>query len=122
MKVVYVAGRYRASTEADVYSNIQEARKAGIRVAQLGGAPLIPQMNSAFMGGATGAGDDQFWLDATMALLRKCDAVYTVWNWFNSEGAKLEVAEAKSLGIPVLFSETELKDWLVWQRVLETAK
>lgn len=121
MRVVYVAGRYRAATESAVASNIHEARVAGIRVAQLGGCPLIPQMNSAFMGGVTGEGDDQFWLAATMALLRKCDAVYLVWNWVESEGAKLEVTEAQRLGIPVFQEETDLKEWLDWQRALAEA-
>lgn len=113
--VVYIAGRYRAATEWDVYCNIHHARTLGMEVARLGGCPLIPQSNTAFMGGPV---PDQFWLDATLELLRRADAVMLVWNWQGSEGAKLEVAEAKRLGIPVFEKTHELDDWLQFRRKL----
>ena len=115
MPLVYIAGRYRAATEWDVYCNIEAARQVGVAVAKLGASPLIPQANTAFMGGVM---PDQFWLDATMALLRKCDAVMLVWNWELSTGAKLEAAEARRLGIPVFEKLHELDDWLQFQRKL----
>lgn len=113
--VIYLAGRYRAAAEWDVYANIHEARLLGMEVARLGACPLIPQSNTAFMGGTL---PDQFWLDATLELLRRCDAVLCVWNWQASEGAKGEVEEAKRIGLPVFTSTADLAEWLEFQRKL----
>lgn len=119
MPVVYVAGRYRGPTEWDVSLHIHEARLLGMAVAKEGGSPLIPQSNTSFMGGAL---PDQFWLDATLAQLRKCDAVITVHNWRESTGAQAEVLEALRLGIPVFHELGALAEWLDWQRKLAEAR
>lgn len=119
MQVVYIAGKFRGPTAWDVECNIREAEKVGLEVALLGASPLIPHTNTRFFNGTC---TEQFWLDATMALLRKCDAVMTVWNWEQSQGATLEVAEAQALGIPVFHTLNAITDWLKWQRALAEAK
>lgn len=109
MRVVYVAGKFRASNAWEVECNIRIAEQAGLEVAALGASPLIPHTNTRFFNGTL---TEQFWLDATLALLRKCDAVLALWNWRYSEGARGEILEATRLGVPVFYSLQELDDWL----------
>lgn len=109
MKVIYIAGRFRGETAWDVAQNIRAAEHRGFEVAQLGAMPLIPHANTAqFDRTLTG----QFWLDGTMELLRRCDAVLTVDNWPQSSGARAEVKEAEARGIPVFHHLDNLRVWL----------
>jgi hypothetical protein len=48
-----------------------------------------------------GVATDEVFLEGTMELLRRCDAVVLVPNWRDSAGAQAEVAEAERLGLPV---------------------
>lgn len=109
MRVIYVCGRLRAATGWDVSRNIRAAEEIGFEVAKLGGMPLIPHANTAVFSGTL---TDEFWLEGTMELLRRCDAVITVPNWPSSAGARAEVDEAKKLGLPVFHAVWQLADWL----------
>ncbi len=62
---------------------------------------------------------DQYWLDATMELLRRCDAVVLAPGWQYSEGTKLEIAEAERLKIPVFMTEYELPYAYDFQKNIE---
>lgn len=98
MLVVYVAGPFRAPTAWGIAENVRAAERVGLAVARAGAMPLIPHANT---GNFHGEGDDQLWLDGTMELLRRCDAVVLVPGWQRSSGTKAEVAEAERLGLPV---------------------
>lgn len=111
MKVIYIAGKFRGINAWEVHKNVQEALKVGFEVAVLGAMPLIPHANTHCFDGTL---QDQFWLDGTLELLRRCDAVMTVPNWVHSSGAKAEVAEAAdNLGIRVFNHLGDLAEWLV---------
>jgi hypothetical protein len=71
MKLVYIAGPYRAPTTWDVDQNIHRAREIGAIVAGLGAYPIIPHSNTAHMDGAA---DDVLWLAGIAAhnTLDKC--------------------------------------------------
>jgi hypothetical protein len=109
MKVVYVAGPYRASTEYEVLLNIQAAERLALLVWQSGAACICPHKNTAFFGGAA---DDNVWLMGDLEIIRRCDAVVCTSNWQSSVGAVGEVALARSLGIPVFDCIEDLKAWL----------
>jgi len=109
VKVVYVAGRFRGATAWEIERNVRDAEAIGFEVAMLGASPLIPHANTRYFHGTA---SDVFWLEATLALLRKADAVVCVWNWKESEGAKAEVVEAATLGIPVFKTVEHLRLWL----------
>lgn len=120
MLVIYIAGKFRGYNAWKVEQNIREAEELGLFVAEeIGASPLIPHTNTRFFNGTC---TEQFWLDATMALLRKADAVLTHPNWVMSEGAKLEVEEAKRIGIPVFHDTQALYEWARFQRALAEAK
>lgn len=119
MKVVYIAGKYRAPTPWGVEQNIQAAEAVAAKVIQAGHMPLTPHKNTAHM---EGLADDAFFLAGTMELLRRCDAVLLVSGWERSVGARAEVVEANRLGLPVFdppgdspsamaFAISLLRDW-----------
>lgn len=109
MKVVYVAGPYRASSAWKIAENIRDAERAGLLVARLGAMPLIPHANTAhFQGELT----DDFWLEGTLALLKKCDAIFMGIGWEHSSGSRSELEFAKSVGMPHFFTFDSLALWI----------
>jgi hypothetical protein len=114
MKIVYIAGKFRGADAWEVHKNVQEALKVGFEVAYRGGMPLIPHSNTHPFDGTF---EDAFWLQGTLELLRRCDAVMTISNWKASKGATAEVEEAKRLGIPVFEDLSELMRWLVSETI-----
>lgn len=107
MKLVYIAGPFRGSTPLDVRRNVERARDYGLQVAHLGAYPVIPHtMTCDFDKQLT----DQFWLDGTMALLRRCDGILLIDRWQASIGARLEREEAIRLRLAA-FDTVNLHDW-----------
>jgi hypothetical protein len=102
IKLAYVAGPYRASTEFEIKLNIEMARRIGAGLARKGYYPVIPHSNTSLFEHL--GLPDKFWLDGTLELMRMCDLVVMCPDWQNSEGAKSEYEEAKKLGIPVYLS------------------
>lgn len=109
MKVVYVAGPFRGSDSWQVENNIRSAENAAFLVACLGAMPMCPHTMTRYFDGTL---TDSFWLDGTMELLRRCDAIYMTGDWENSSGSVAEKAEAERLGLPVLLSQQELALWI----------
>lgn len=109
MRLVYIAGPYRAATAWGVECNIQAARKVGADVVLLGAYAVIPHSNTAHFDGLA---SDEFWLEGTLELMRRCDAVLMVPGWEASTGARGERAEAERLGPPVFTEPSALKAWL----------
>lgn len=113
MKVVYCAGPFRGETAWDVECNIRKAEELGFWVANKGAMPMIPHTNTRFFDGTLTA---EFWLDGTMELMRRCDAVVMTPDWQESGGATREVEEARRLGIPVFDSgnDAQLIEFVRW--------
>lgn len=117
MIVVYVAGKFRGPSAWDVELNVRAAEEVGYQLARWGFAPLIPHTNTRFFNGTF---TEQFWLDATMALLEKCDALVTVSNWKESVGANGEVDRMIEIGRPVFHSVLDCAEY--YQRVPHTVR
>lgn len=88
MKVVYVAGPFRGQTQWHIAENIRAAERIGLLVANAGAMPLIPHANTAHFHGLI---NDQFWIDGTLELLKRCDAAVFMDNWQASSGARGEL-------------------------------
>lgn len=114
MKLVYVAGPYRAPTEYQVLLNIRKAEELALRVWRSGAACICPHKNTAFFGGAA---DDSVWLLGDLEMIRRCDALVLVEGWRKSSGAVGEVELAFSLNIPVFEDFQEYLEWLEESRV-----
>lgn len=95
MRFCYVIAPYRG----DVSRNVEYARELGRQVAERGYVPIIPHNMST---GIEDIGNDEYWLDVTMALLLRCDAYTVAYNWEKSEGCKAEVARATHEGLELV--------------------
>ena len=110
MKLVYVAGPYRAEAEFGVLENIRRAEKVALEVWRAGAACICPHKNTAFFGGAA---DDRVWLEGDLEIIRRCDAIVLVEGWQNSTGTLAEIKLASELGLPVFEWLDEFRDWLL---------
>jgi hypothetical protein len=111
MKLVYVAGPFRATTAWGIAENVRSAERVGLEVARAGSMPLIPHANTAhFHGECT----DDFWIEGTLELLRRCDAAVFLPGWHHSTGSRGEWAECVRLGMPRLDLEPFYLEPLTW--------
>ncbi|MCF7634828.1 MAG: hypothetical protein LLF82_000294 [Dehalococcoides mccartyi] len=100
MRVIYVAGKYRAETKEGIEANIQKARHAAIKLWQLGWAVICPHLNTAHFDGEA---PDSVWLKGDLEILSRCDAIYMLEGWEQSTGAKSEHELARSIGKAILY-------------------
>lgn len=109
LKIIYVAGPFRGPTPWDVECNIRQAEELALQVAKAGAVPLVPHTLYRFFDKSL---PDEFWLDATSDLLRRCDAVLLGPRWAESSGARAEKALAEKIEIPVFDSFAALEGWI----------
>ncbi len=119
LPLIYVAGPYTAPTRAGVEANIARAVDLGVCVADLGAVPIIPHANSAHPDFAKVQPYD-WWIKATLAMLRVCRGVIFTHDWQKSSGARGEHTDAIARDMPVFYSLSELAAWLSEQRRLGT--
>jgi hypothetical protein len=112
MLVVYVAGPFSAKDRAGVQRNIANAEAVGLEVAKMGAIPLIPHANTSHPN-FEAIQPYEWWIAATLELLRRCDALVTVPGWERSSGARGEVLEAATMSIPVFHELAALEKWLL---------
>lgn len=98
MKVIYIAGPFRGPDAWIIHNNVFRAEYVANKIASMGAMPLCPHSIGAHFNGTHTA---QFWIDGTLELMRRCDAVLVLEGWVNSEGTRGEIAEAYRLGLPV---------------------
>lgn len=97
MRLVYIAGKFRGANHWEIACNVHEAEAAAMRVAELGGMPVVPHSLGQRMQGTL---NDEFWLEGTLLLLSRCDGILLLPNWVRSAGARAEADYAERLGIP----------------------
>jgi hypothetical protein len=105
MKVIYVAGPYRAKTTHGVLENIRRAEQVAIEVWRAGHIAICPHMNSAFFDGLV---PDEVFLHGTIELLKRSDGLVLVTGWHESTGTLAEMRHCLNNRIPVYFDAYEL--------------
>ena len=107
MKLIYIAGPFSGKTAWAVACNVHRAEYLAAQVIErnCGWFPIVPHSLGARF---DGHGTYEYWLEGTLDLLRKCDAVLMVSGWERSKGATGEKLEAERLGLPVYLS---FDDW-----------
>lgn len=112
MKLIYIAGPYRPYTCADgtwvgTSMNTRNAEVTAVNLVNelghLGLFPVVPHLNTRGFENLVEQNDDQYFLDGTMAMLERCDAVLLTMPNADaiSIGTKAEVHRAHQLGIQV---------------------
>jgi hypothetical protein len=109
MKVVYIAGPYRAASEYEVVQNIRRAEALALEVWKAGAAAICPHMNTALWGGAA---PDSVWLEGDLEILRRCDALLRVPGEYTSFGTGEEIKAARANHQPVFYHLADLVWWL----------
>lgn len=118
--LVYIVGPFRADTPWEIEQNVRRAEEHGLLIAKLGGVPVIPHTMYRFFQGSL---SDAFWLEAGLALLRKCDAIAVcviAEIALQGEGARAEIAEGKLCKFPIFFwsgpsCRGQIENWIkVW--------
>ena len=120
MKLIYIAGPYRPYTGADGIGigtpmNIAHAESTAVNLVNALGRyglfPLVPHLNTRDFENQVEQNDDQYFLDGTMAMLERCDAVLLTMPNADvvSTGTKAEVHRAHQLGIQVYRSFDSLR-------------
>jgi len=111
MKTVYIAGPFTAPTPWLIENNVRRAEELSLKVCALGNVvALCPHTMYRFFYGMETA---NYWYEATLELLRRCDAIIMLNGWEQSTGAVGEHTEAIELSIPI-FTEDQLdlvQDW-----------
>ncbi len=100
-KKIYIAGPY---TKGDVAINVKKAMDAANDIIEMGHYPFCPHLTHFLH-----MNNDQHyekWLEIDAAFVRNCDAVLRIEG--ESNGADEEVKLARSLGIPIFKSISEI--------------
>jgi nucleoside 2-deoxyribosyltransferase len=113
MKVIYVAGPFRAATRWEVEQNVRRAEELALRVWQLGAVGLCVHSMCRFF---EGEAPDETWLDGDLEVLRRCDAVIVARNWSRSTGTRAELEIAHGLNKPIFYDLDKLTLWLESER------
>lgn len=110
MRLVYIAGAFRAPNPWLVEQNIRIAEEWMMEIWKLGAAGICPHSMGRFTDKAL---QDNLVLAGTLELMKRCDGVFMVpETWKQSSGAILERQEALKVGIPVFYDIKELKAWV----------
>lgn len=120
MKLIYIAGPYRPYTCADgtwvgTSMNTRNAEVTAVHLVNelghLGLFPVVPHLNTRGFESQVKKNSDQYFLDGTMAILERCDAVLLTMPDADvvSVGTKAEVHRAHQLGIQVYRSFDSLR-------------
>lgn len=120
MKLIYIAGPYRPYTCADgtwvgTSMNTRNAEVTAVNLVNelghLGLFPVVPHLNTRGFESQVKKNSDQYFLDGTMAILERCDAVLLTMPNADvvSVGTKAEVHRAHQLGIQVYRSFDSLR-------------
>ena len=102
MKVIYVAGAYRGGSYNSTFQNIMRAREIAQGLWYKGWAVICPHTNSLFMDNKDG-GSPEIFLPGDLEILRRCDAIYMLKGWEQSEGAMAELKLAKETGLEIYY-------------------
>lgn len=107
MKIIFIAGPYRATTMNEIHRNIENARRVAEMVWSMGHAALCPHLNSAHMDGLV---PDEYFLDGGIQMLSRCDSLMLVPRFTESTGTQAELRYAHQRQMPIYIDALPLTD------------
>lgn len=100
--LAYIAGPFRGPRLADIDRNVQIAAMFRAPLAEAGVFPICVHLNEGCaLHDVNQENNGQWWVDATLEVLRRCDLVVLVPGWEGSVGTEGEITEAEKLGLPI---------------------
>jgi hypothetical protein len=100
MKIVFISGKYRGKDYQEIEANIQLAKQAAIELWKQGYAVICPHLNTAHFDGFC---PDEVWLEGDIEIMKRCDAVYFLNNWGQSQGSIKEHKIATDMGLELIY-------------------
>jgi hypothetical protein len=107
-KLVYVAGPIRAKTTWDVTLNIRRAEEIATRMWREGVVAFCPHSHLMVSQDAI---TDEEWIAGDLELVRRCDAIYMLPGWQDSDGSRDEYVCATRHGLTILQSWEDYERW-----------
>ena len=102
IKVIYLAGPFRADTQWKIIQNVRRAEEASLKLWKIGYIVICPHtMTQNFQGECP----DYVWLDGCIELLKRCDAIFLMRNYKQSIGSLEELKVAQELGLAIIYEE-----------------
>lgn len=105
MKLIYVAGKYNDISYSKIEDNIRKAERASIKLIQNGWAVITPHKNTAHyeIYESILNIDNDFWIEMDLEILKRCDAIFFLFNWIDSIGCKKELLFAEENNIKIYY-------------------
>lgn len=111
--VIYISGPYRGPSTWAIENNIRRAEALALEVWKAPGFYAIcPHSNTRFFQDTL---PDTVWLDGSLEIMKRCDAVLLTKDWIVSAGARTERLVALDSGIPVFENLGELKEHFLYR-------
>jgi len=109
MKLIYVAGKYTGKTYSEIDDNIRKAEALSIKLFREGWAVITPHKNMAhYEIYEDDTLDYHTWLDADFEMLKRCDAIIFLKNWYESPGSREEHDFSEKEEIPIFYEKNGL--------------
>lgn len=103
--IVFVAGKYTG----DEKRHTLKAEEAGIKLIKRGFSVIIPHKNTS---DCEKYEDEKLgyeqWTEMYRIILERCDILYVLRSWYDSEGTKKEIEHAIEYGIPIVCEDRSL--------------
>ena len=107
MKLIYIAGKYSGETYSEINNNIRRAEDASIKLWARKWAVITPHLNTAHFEKyeKVGGVDYNTWINGTMEILKRCDAIFMLNDWAQSEGSISEHQFAINNGYDIYYED-----------------
>ena len=109
--IIYIAGKYSAETRDEISLNIHKAFLTAQTIWSLGYFAFCPHKNTEHFEELVPSLTHEDYIVGDIAMLERCDAIFMVDGWKESNGAIREHARAEQLGIQIFYDIEDLRRW-----------
>lgn len=113
MKLIYIAGKFTGSDLPAINVNIAQAEWHANELNKTCRGRALAVCPHSLGRVMVGTMTPEFWYEATLALLERCDAILLIPGWEDSSGSVREAQRAKELGLPVFKGLADVLEWAV---------